>query len=172
MIPVKVTEKQVLLQYSHQRWFICLVSLISVAMIHTFFIFSSSVSSSPAAWLMLRSRGRNRWRTREGLGLHPSAHQTVYGTAAPFHRREGDRWVGCCCSRCCWMTHANPDSNSVTHQSHHGDFAQIWGRLPCYTGVAPAVVSPLPHRGEGGSNFQQTATSASDLLNLNGTHCV
>lgn len=46
MIPVKVREKrhnvEVFLRYSHQRWLICLVSLISAAMIHTFFIFSFS----------------------------------------------------------------------------------------------------------------------------------
>lgn len=135
------------------------------------------VSSSPAAWLMWCSRGRNRWRAGEGawITLSPSArhmlwrcHQTVYGTAATHHQREGDRWVGCCRSHGCWMTHADPHSKSVTHQSHHSDFAQIRGRWPCCTDVAPAAGSPLPHQGGAadhtGSNLQYTAASPASLL--------
>lgn len=182
MIPVKVREKRQNVEVS---------PVLSSEVTHLFSLFNLCChdshifhSPSPSVCLLLTCcvtdatlQGEKQVEGRRGarITLSPSArqmlwrcHQTVYGTAAPFHWRQRDRWVGCCCSHCCWMTHADPDSNSVTHQSHHSDFAQIRGRWPCCTGVAPAAVSPLPHQGGAADhtriNLQQTATSPASLL--------
>lgn len=171
---------QVFLQYSHQKWLMCLVSLISAAMIHTFFFLLLSFLCLPLPhllrdWCEAPGGGTGGGQERGldySLPLRPAdvmalSSDCLRDSSYSSPEREGDRWVGCCRSHCCWMTHADPDSISVTHQSHHSDFAQIRGRWPCCTSVAPAAVSPLPHQGGAadhtGSILQQTATSASLL---------
>lgn len=136
------------------------------------------VSSSPAAWLMWCSRGRNRWRAGEGLGLHPPPPpgrccgvviSLFTGQQLLFTRgRETGESAVVAVIVAGWLmltlilTRWLISHITVTlHKSGvHGHVAPVlhW----CCTGVAPAAVSPLPHQGGAadhtGSNLQQTAT--------------